>query len=172
MRPSQIIAIARVALEAPPGAKDRLIWFYRDLVGLTFIEDTLNHSLLRFRSGQLELHVLLCDQPRIEQIRRQAVVSVESLEATMQTLQEERIPFERLFGVNWSDRRVGLLDPGGNRVELKQEWRRGVFPTAQERARLGRRGSAEQAGPKKFQNSADTDGQGVYSVERSESGRS
>ena len=65
MRPSQIIAIDRVAIEASPATRDQLIWFYRDLVGLTFVEDKLSREKLRFRSGQLELAVLLRDQPRL-----------------------------------------------------------------------------------------------------------
>lgn len=163
MRLSQIIAIDRVAMEAPPAARERLIWFYRDLVGLTFVEDTLNQERLRFKSAELELRVLLRDEPRLEQSRRRAVVSVECLETTIAVLDEERIPYQGLSGLNGTDRRVALLDPGGNRVELKQEWRRGVFPTPEERAREERRRTRQEVIAKKSKNGADTDGADVYS---------
>lgn len=134
MRPSQIIAIARVRLEGPVAARERLIWFYRDLVGLVFIEDMLNPSVLRFQSAQLDLHIELSDRPKIDPSCRRALLSVRSLEATATVLDEEGVAYQPLSGWTWSDRRLALLDPGGNRVELKQEWRRGVFPAPGERA--------------------------------------
>ena len=89
MRPSQIIAIARVRLEGPVAARERLIWFYRDLVGLIFIEDMLNPSVLRFQSAQLDLHIELSDRPKIDPSRRRALLSVRSLEATATVLDHE-----------------------------------------------------------------------------------
>ena len=141
MRPSQIIAIDRVRLEGPVAARDRLIWFYRDLVELVFVEDTLNSSALRFRSARLELYIDLSDRPKVDPHRRRALLSVRSLEATAAVLDEEGVAYQPLSGWGWSDRRLSLLDPGGNRVELKQEWRRGVLPTPGERA-LGESGRA------------------------------
>ena len=135
MRPSQIIAVDTVAMQAPSAARERLIWFYRDLVGLTFIEDTLNSGCLRFRSALLELRIVLDDVARVDAVRRQALVSVRSIEDTALALDEEGIAYERVSGWGWSDRRLSLLDPGGNRVELKQEWRRGVFDPRREMGR-------------------------------------
>ncbi len=133
MRPSQIIAIDRVRMEAPLPARDRLVWFYSEVVGLALRDDSADGACLRFHSAQLELHIDLVANPRVDVNRRKAVLSVRSLDATLAALDESGIACRPTSGWAWTDRRVSLLDPGGNRVELKQEWRRGVFPAPGER---------------------------------------
>jgi hypothetical protein len=93
---------------------------------------------LRFRSARVELRILLKPDPDVDPVRRRAVVSVRSLEAVAATLDERGMAYTRLSGLTWTDRRLSLLDPGGNRVELKQEWRYGVFK-AVDRDPAGRR---------------------------------
>jgi catechol 2,3-dioxygenase-like lactoylglutathione lyase family enzyme len=172
MKPSQIIAVDNIEMEALPSARDRLMWFYRDLVGLTFIEDTLNFDCLRFRSALLELRIVLSERARVEAVRRQALVSVRSLEDTARVLEEESIHFEQIRGWNWTDRRLSLLDPGGNRVELKQEWRRGVFDTRRDQRRELGPPATDEPSDKKTKNGADTGEPSGYIDLRSESGRS
>ena len=130
MRPSQINALERIALEAPQGIEQQLIEFYRDLVGLTLLEQSRGEGLL-FQSGRVELRILLRADPRVVPIARRALISVRSLSATAEALEERRVSVTAVSGVAWSDRRLSLVDPGGNRVELKQEWRAGVFPEAE-----------------------------------------
>jgi len=129
MRPSQINALERIALEAPQGIEQQLVEFYRDLVGLTLLEESRGQGLL-FRSGRVELRVFLRADPRTEPITRRVLISVRSLTTTAEALEERRIPFRPVSGIAWTDRRLSLVDPGGNRLELKQEWRVGVFPEA------------------------------------------
>lgn len=170
MRPSQIIAIDAVEMEARPEARERLIWFYGEVVGLLFVEDPSDPDLLRFGSHRLELRVRLRDRPRSDEVRRRALVSVRSLDDTAGVLEKEGIALQRLSGLTWTDRRISLVDPGGNRVELKQEWRRGVFPTDAEQARARR--LRLEGRDKKPEMSGDKQEPSGYSTERSESGRS
>ena len=141
MRPSQIQAVDHIRMQAHPQASGPLIRFYRDLAGLELLEAGSDSAELRFRSGQIELRIALLDDALVEAAACRAVVSVHCLDHVADILEAERIEFQRLSGMNWTDRRLSLLDPGGNRVELKQEWRPGVCqapPQDQDR-----RGSAE-----------------------------
>ena len=133
MKPSQINALERVRLEAPEEAAERLVWFYGDLVELTVVDDDSEPGTLCFRSGGVDLRIQLKRDPAIEPVRRRAVISVRSVDALAGLLDEHGIPYSRLTGLDWTDRRLSLLDPGGNRVELKQEWRYGVLGQAEDR---------------------------------------
>jgi hypothetical protein len=55
------------------------------------------------------------------------VVSVRDLEATAADLEALGWAYLPISGMIQTDRRLSLLDPSGNRVEIKQEWRKGVF---------------------------------------------
>ena len=127
MRPSQILAIDTVGMQAEPECQERLIWFYRDLVGLTFIERPGNRGFLLFSSARRELRIDLIRHAMAEQVRRRALLSVQSLDGVAEVLEAERMPHQPISGISPTDRRISLLDPAGNRVELKQEWRREVF---------------------------------------------
>lgn len=140
MRPSQINAVERIVLEAPEGVDRELVWFYGDLVGLTPVPVDAGAGVLKFRSARVELEIEIRSDPRLEPKRRRALISVGSLEWVMKELAERRITYTRISGLDWTDRRVSLLDPAGNRVELKQEWRPGVAPVPQEKDEGRRRG--------------------------------
>lgn len=140
MRPSQINALERIVLEAPEGVDRELAWFYGDLVGLTPVSADVGAGVLEFRSARVELRIEIRSDPRIEPRRRRALISVGSLEWVIQELAERRVAYTRISGLDWADRRVSLLDPAGNRVELKQEWRPGVAPVPQEKDEGRRRG--------------------------------
>ncbi|MFQ5489088.1 MAG: hypothetical protein ACE5GE_00085 [Phycisphaerae bacterium] len=127
MRPSQILAIDTVDMEAEPGCRDRLIWFYADLVGLDLEEKLGHQGLLLFSSARRVLRINLVHQAVVEKVRRRALLSVQSLEAVAELLEAEAMPHQRVSGMSATDRRITLLDPAENRVELKQEWRAGVF---------------------------------------------
>ncbi len=132
MKPSQINAIHRVTLEGPEGVEEELRWFYGDLVGLTEDQAEPQAGELCFRSARVELRIEIRPAPKIECNRRRATVSVGALQWVMDRLDERRIEYTRLSGLGWTDRRISLLDPAGNRVELKQEWRCGVAPAPPE----------------------------------------
>lgn len=127
MRPSQILAIDTVGMQAEPACRERLIWFYRDLVGLTLVEDPANRAFLVFWSARRELRIDLVRQAVVEKVRRRALISVRSLDAVADVLEEEGMAHQRVSGMTATDRRITLPDPAENRVELKQEWRAGVF---------------------------------------------
>jgi len=141
MRPSQINAIERIVLEAPQDATEDLCWFYGDLVGLTLVSAAVYAGPLLFRSAGVELRIEIKSAPRIEPTRRRALISVQSLTWVIERLEERRIAYTRVSGIDWTDRRVSLLDPAGNRVELKQEWRSGVAPAPPPQEEGRRRGS-------------------------------
>ncbi len=132
MKPSQINAIDRVTLEAPEGVEEELCWFYGDLVGLTQDLAEPQDGELCFRSAHVELRIEIKAAPKIESNRRRTTVSVAALQWVMDRLDERRIGYTRVSGLGWTDRRISLLDPAGNRVELKQEWRSGVAPAPPE----------------------------------------
>jgi hypothetical protein len=145
MKPSQIQAVQHVVLEAHPSSRDALIWFYSELAELPCIPAEQSESARRrmpeasagaqassvaslcFRSARIELCIVFKDHPRIEQNQRRVLVSVRDLEATVGVLEDREMEYQRISGWGWTDRRVSLIDPGGNRVELKQEWRSGVI---------------------------------------------
>ena len=137
MRPSQINAIDRIAMEAPVGVEDELCWFYGDLVGLERVSLDQSANELGFRSARIELRIEIKPEPRIEPTRRRALISVGSLVWVIEQLDGRGLAYVRLSGLNRTDRRVSLLDPAGNRVELKQEWRPGVASSPPQESRRG-----------------------------------
>ena len=115
-------------------------------MGLTPVSLDAAAGQLEFRSAQMELRIAIKPAPQVEPNRRRALVSVGSLERVIEELEERRIAHTRISGVDWTDRRVSLLDPAGNRVELKQEWRPGVAAAPREKAEGRRRGSFRREG--------------------------
>jgi len=128
VKPSRIQAIDHVHLEAPPGISQALTWFYAEVAELDFLGgDAAGATRLCFRSERIELRIRITADPWIDSIGCRAVIQVPSLEATVKRLEEGKVSYERLTGIAWTDRRVGVLDPAGNRIELKQEWPQGTF---------------------------------------------
>jgi catechol 2,3-dioxygenase-like lactoylglutathione lyase family enzyme len=58
---------------------------------------------------------------------RRVTIAVPSLAEAVQRLDERSVAYERLTGILFTDRRLQVLDPAGNRVEFKQEWGLGPF---------------------------------------------
>ena len=77
---------------------------------------------LCFKSEQIELRIRIKALPRIDPIGCNVVILVASLDAVIERLEERKQLYQRLSGLAFTQRRLGLLDPAGNRVELKQEW--------------------------------------------------
>lgn len=129
MRFSQIVAVDHVALEASPGAAPDLVWLYSDVVGLDLIDEWTGDggvgggpSRIRFRSGDIELRYALVSDPVLEPVACRLTVEVPSLAAVEESLSERAIHVERIRGLHYTDRRLCLLDPGGNRIRIKQQW--------------------------------------------------
>jgi hypothetical protein len=129
MRTSQIVAVDHVVLEGGPACEPDLVWLYQDVVGLRQLRagteglaTASDEAWLRFRSGNLELRYRLVPRPALETVACRLVVEVASLPEAMEAMEERGVAFDRLRGLNFTDRRVSLLDPGGNRIEIKQHW--------------------------------------------------
>lgn len=77
---------------------------------------------LRFRSGKIDLTVRLSADRTLESVPYRVTIGVPDLDAVMARLDERRVSYQRFHGLDFSDRRIGLLDPAGNRIYLKQDW--------------------------------------------------
>lgn len=125
MKESRIVAVDHVCLEASRGLDEELTWFYGELLDLEIVADELQEHdgiWLRFRSGRLELRVQLVDNPKIEAVACCVTILVLSLFEVQEVLNDRRVRYHRFTGMSYTDRRIGLLDPAGNRLELKQQW--------------------------------------------------
>jgi len=123
MQPSRIHAVDHVHLQAAFGLDDELDWFYGELAQLDRLPcDAANPHRMRFQSNRLELRIDLCERPVIESVACRVVLLVPSLDETVATLEDRSVAFERQTSTLWTDRRLEVLDPAGNRVVFKQEW--------------------------------------------------
>ena len=113
---------AAVAVFGPETA-DKLRWFYTEVGGLDEVpgEDG-DEPRLRFRSERIELQIHLLENPEMDWAGPPVTLAVDSLEETAELLDETKTPYQLLTGVLWTDRRLAVNDPAGNRVELKQHW--------------------------------------------------
>lgn len=128
MDPSRIQAVDHVEMEAPPVAKEALRWFYGELLELDERPcETTGSERLCFKSERIELRIRLIDSAHIDGGFVRVTVAVDSVDGAAAVLDERRVPYQIIQGFRHSDRRLQVLDPAGNRVELKQGWRTGVF---------------------------------------------
>ncbi len=123
MKPSRIHAVDHIHIEAPREAEEALVWFYTEVGGLDLVSvSECEGSGVRFRSARLELRIALIAEPVVERVACRVTMVVPSLDEAMQLLVDRSIEFQPISGLSYTDRRVGLADPAGNRVELKQHW--------------------------------------------------
>lgn len=123
MLESRIVAVDHVILEAPLEAENELRWFYGELATLDEVGSAAEGGgRIVFKSLRIELRIHLRENPKIDPIDCRLAVRVPSLEEVIELLDERKIEFETLSGLRWTDRRITLFDPGGNRVELLQDW--------------------------------------------------
>jgi hypothetical protein len=122
MRPSLIVAVDHVDMEGPPGAEADLVWLYRDVVGLQNLAWAETSAGLRFRSGNIELRYHLLSAPATESVACRLTVEVPSVIEVARQFEDRSWSFQWLRGLSRTDRRLSFLDPGGNRVEIKQHW--------------------------------------------------
>jgi catechol 2,3-dioxygenase-like lactoylglutathione lyase family enzyme len=120
---SRIRAVDHVHIEAAPEYAEELRWFYGELAGLEEVQEVgADAGMLRFRSAQIEIHIHLLDGAEIETVDERVTVAVPSFAAVKQELQARQVPFQLIRGLIWTDQRLSLLDPAGNRVVLCREW--------------------------------------------------
>jgi len=122
---SRIKAIATVNLQALPAAAERVLWFYTEIAGLECVEPAPESPIgqkLQFRSGDTDLVVALRDPPQIEENAYRVVIGSPSLRRVRELLAKHRIPYVTMHGLTWTDRRLGVRDPAGNLIYIKQDW--------------------------------------------------
>lgn len=120
MRHSRIQAVDHVNVESPRGLDDELRWFYGEIAELEErpADATMGPGIC-FRSERIELRIRFSPEPRIESVDCRVIVGVSSIDEAADRLSERKTPFQRLSGLAGSDRRIQVLDPAGNRVELR-----------------------------------------------------
>lgn len=124
MPESRILAVEHVKLEGRAGGEEALRWFYQEVVGLGLVEEPPQPSpRLRFRSAELELRYAILPEPLIEVIDHRVTLVVNSLERTRTLLDQAGAEYAVVTGLCYTDRWLSLLDPGGNRVAIRQAWR-------------------------------------------------
>ncbi len=124
MLDSRIVAVDHVNLEASPGAGEAMRWFYGEVCQLDEVETDGSEARLLYKSARIELRVAFVDQPSVESVDCRVAILVPEMAEATDLLDERRVDYDTLSGLDWTDRRVSLLDPAGNRVELRQYWPR------------------------------------------------
>jgi hypothetical protein len=123
MNRSRIQAVEHVTIEAPLGVDADLRWFYGEVADLPEIEPRGEGGpSFCFKSARIELRIMLLADPHIETGSYRLTLMVPSLEIAAERLDEHRVEWDRFWGLNWADQRLGTTDPAGNRVWLKREW--------------------------------------------------
>ncbi len=122
----RLVAIDDVLIQSHPDHFESMLWFYRDLIGLKAVGN-VGHGNDRpdelvFRSDQHDLRVDFREDAAIESIDVRVMCEVPSLEDVAEQLIERKIEHDWLHGLARTDRRIQLLDPAGNRVELRKLW--------------------------------------------------
>ena len=116
-----ILAIDDVHLFAAPAVAEAIRRFYIELIALDPLPAECTENRLAFygypRSGP-RLFVTLMERPPEPPQKRQLVVQIASLFDLAESLIEQSIPYEWSRGWSYYDRRLCVLDPADNRVEL------------------------------------------------------
>ncbi len=122
----RLVAIADVFIESHPSLFEQMHWFYGELIDLrtaaTIHDRGEPPTEIRFRSDRHDLCIALTDFPKIESIDVRVICEVPSLEDVTDQLTERKYDHDRLHGLAHTDRRLHLLDPAGNRVEIRRLW--------------------------------------------------
>ncbi len=128
MKQSRIQAVDHVNLEAHIRLAEDVRRFYTEIALLDEVPcSEVDPPRLSFISERIELRVALVEKPWIEPVACRVTIAVPSLAETAELLEERRIPYEPLSGLSFTDRRLEMHDPAGNRMALKQAWPDGPF---------------------------------------------
>ncbi len=124
-RDPRLLALHPTCVEGHWDLRDQTGEFYGHLIGLgepgVHIEPA-GTLLLVFRNDGPDLQVRLTDQPVIWANRPRVVVEVPDLEQVRQRLMAAGVEHQPISGWSWADRRIGMWDPSGNRLEVKRLW--------------------------------------------------
>jgi catechol 2,3-dioxygenase-like lactoylglutathione lyase family enzyme len=120
METPRLLAIDDVCLAAPPELAARIADFYTSIVGLRLLDPKPEDPVLVFRGYspvKPRLRVALADQSEPE-LRGYVQIHVPSLDPIHELASEHGVESCTTQRLSYYDRRLLLLDPAGNRVEL------------------------------------------------------
>jgi extradiol dioxygenase family protein len=118
--PPRIHAISNVRLEAKPGLEPEIRFFYVELLGMQHIEGEV--GTVCFETERLEIRIAITPDAQPSPMRRRLILEIPSLDRMQERLEELKIPYERCWGMRFTDQRIFVLDPADNRIELKQNF--------------------------------------------------
>lgn len=124
-RQPRLLSLQPVTVEAHWELREPVWRFYADVLGLgnakAFVEPA-GSLLLIFRNDGPDLLIRLTSHPEIWANRPRIVLEMPDFATISQRLASEMIEHQVLTGWTWPDRRIGLWDPSGNRLEIKRLW--------------------------------------------------
>ncbi len=118
----RILAITDVCLTAPRDVREALIGFYVDLIGLTQAEAGREACRVCFcghRRQNPRLVVELAETTDPPSPHHEVTIEVCSLADCAEQMIEHETPFSWVRGWSFYERRLMVLDPGGNGVTLR-----------------------------------------------------
>jgi extradiol dioxygenase family protein len=118
----RVHAVEHLHVEVPHGCEAAIRAFYGELLGLKQLPDT-GDALLAFGRDRLAVRFVACERPRIVPSRRRLTVTVESLAAVQERLEESGTRFWTISGLSLSERSLLVLDPFDQIVEVRQSQR-------------------------------------------------
>jgi len=123
---SEVEAVDDVLVVGAVSSAETSRRFYADILGLQPDEGYEAGAAAVGREfcfwGQHHRLILrLVDNPRIDTVKRKALICVKSLLRIREVLDELRIEYVRSRSLGWAGERVLVRDPSGNLLELRQE---------------------------------------------------
>lgn len=107
-------------MEAGPGVAEELTFFYADVLGLEPVDG--ERGTLCFETQRMQVRFVITPDAEPSPMRRRLVLQISSLERMRGRLDEFEVNYEWHQGMQYTDRRIDVLDPADNRIELRQSW--------------------------------------------------
>jgi catechol 2,3-dioxygenase-like lactoylglutathione lyase family enzyme len=120
METPRLVAIDDVRLAAPPDLATQVAEFYTTVIGLQMVAPRPEEPTLVFRgysSAKPRLRILLTTAPP-PGLRGHVQVQVAALEPVQDLVADRGLEAWTTQNLSFFDRRLRILDPAGNRVEL------------------------------------------------------
>jgi catechol 2,3-dioxygenase-like lactoylglutathione lyase family enzyme len=123
---SEVEAVDDVRVEAALTLAEASRQFYVEILGLQEDERPEGQAgpegrELCFWGQHNRLILQLVEAPRVQPLRRKALICVKSLQGVRDLLDDRRIEYVRCRSLGWAGERLQVWDPSGNLVELRQE---------------------------------------------------
>lgn len=123
---SEVEAVDDVRVEAALSLAEASREFYAGILGLQE-EDRKEGQAgperreLRLWGQHHRLVLQLVEAPKIQPLKRKALICVKSLQDVRDMLEDRRIEYVQCRSLGWAGERLQVWDPSGNLVELRQE---------------------------------------------------